>query len=103
MPIPSMEEALAEDRPSDGQRDRLGAESPSGRSRVPRVIVGEPASVREKLEELADAGEADELMVTTNMYEHADRRRSCELLAAAFELSGAEAAATPGERAETPS
>ena len=88
-PIPTLEEALAEDRASDDQRDRARPPSPedaSGRSRVPRVIVGDPASVRAKLEELADAGQADELMLTTNMHGHEDRRRSVELLATEFGL-----------------
>lgn len=103
-PIPSLEEALAEDRRTDVERDRASSapdRSPI-RSRVPRVIVGEPASVRETLEELADAGEADELMVTTNMYDHADRRRSCELLAAAFELPSRKASSAPEADAPTP-
>ena len=79
-PIPTLEEALAEDGSSDSS-------SPEGRVR--RVMVGAPASVRESLEELANAGQADELMVTTNMHGHEDRRRSVELLAAEFGLQGA--------------
>ena len=74
-PIPTLEEALAEDRPVDSRTERTA-----------RMIVGDPAYVRRELEELADAGGADELMVTTNMYDHEDRRRSAELLASEFEL-----------------
>ena len=53
------------------------------------MIVGDPASVRAKLEELAAAGQADELMLTTNMHGHEDRRRSVELLATEFGLGRA--------------
>ena len=52
-----------------------------------RNIVGSPKSVRARLTRLAEAAAVDEIMVTTMTHEHADRRRSYELLADAFNLS----------------
>ena len=46
-----------------------------------RLFVGAPATVRERLDPLIAATQADELMVTTMVYDHAARRRSYELLA----------------------
>jgi luciferase family oxidoreductase group 1 len=46
-------------------------------------VVGSPATVRGQLLELRDRTGADELIVTTNVHEHADRLRSYELVAAA--------------------
>jgi luciferase family oxidoreductase group 1 len=51
-----------------------------------RAIVGAPAEVRERVETLAAEYGAHEVMVVTITHEHAARRRSYELLAAAFEL-----------------
>ncbi|HXQ25611.1 MAG TPA: LLM class flavin-dependent oxidoreductase [Candidatus Acidoferrales bacterium] len=51
-----------------------------------RSFVGSPAKVREQLTRLADAAGVDEIMITTMTHEHADRRRSYELLAEAFAL-----------------
>jgi alkanesulfonate monooxygenase SsuD/methylene tetrahydromethanopterin reductase-like flavin-dependent oxidoreductase (luciferase family) len=53
-------------------------------------IVGDPQTVRARIEELAKRTAADEVMVTTNVYDHAERLRSYELLADLFEI------ATPG-------
>lgn len=44
-------------------------------------IVGGPETVTAGLDELLEATQADELMVTTNLHDHADRLRSYELLA----------------------
>lgn len=44
-------------------------------------IVGSPETVRKGLETLLDETGANELMVTTSVYDHDDRRRSYELLA----------------------
>jgi luciferase family oxidoreductase group 1 len=52
-----------------------------------RNIIGSPKSVRARLTQLAEAAAVDEIMVTTMTHEHADRRRSYELLADAFGLS----------------
>ncbi|HXW62017.1 MAG TPA: LLM class flavin-dependent oxidoreductase [Candidatus Acidoferrales bacterium] len=51
-----------------------------------RSFVGSPTTVREGLAELADAGRVGEIMITTLTHEHADRRRSYQLLAEAFSL-----------------
>ena len=53
-----------------------------------RSFVGSPATVREQLVQLAEAGSVREIMITTMTHEHADRRRSYELLAEAFSLPG---------------
>jgi luciferase family oxidoreductase group 1 len=54
-------------------------------------VVGDPQTVRAHIEELARHTAADEVMITTNVYDHGERLRSYERLAAAF------ASATPGE------
>jgi luciferase family oxidoreductase group 1 len=56
------------------------------RHRRARLIVGSPQGVRDRLMALAEATKADELMITTMIYDHAARRRSYELLAEAFGL-----------------
>jgi hypothetical protein len=43
-------------------------------------------SVRARIEELAEHTAADEVMVTTNVYDHAERLRSYERLAEVFDL-----------------
>jgi luciferase family oxidoreductase group 1 len=73
-PIPTVDEALRE----------LGEEALTSRS--DRVIVGTGAQVRDALEEMREAGRADEVMVLTTVHDHADRRRSYELLADAYGL-----------------
>ena len=45
------------------------------------AVVGGPAKVRAKLEVLQEQTQADELIFTCDLYEHADRLRSYELLA----------------------
>ncbi|HZO63088.1 MAG TPA: LLM class flavin-dependent oxidoreductase [Gaiellaceae bacterium] len=45
--------------------------------------VGSPATVREQLLDLQARTDADELILTTNVYDHADRLRSYELVAGA--------------------
>jgi luciferase family oxidoreductase group 1 len=54
-----------------------------------RVIVGGIASVKARLSGLIEATQADEVMITTMVYDHAARRRSYELLAEAFGLPSA--------------
>jgi luciferase family oxidoreductase group 1 len=69
------------------------AERESIRHNRTRVFTGSGATVREHLDPLIAATKADELMVTTMIHDHGARRRSYELLAEAFGLSGA-----PGHR-----
>jgi luciferase family oxidoreductase group 1 len=51
-----------------------------------RTFIGSPESVRARVSELAAQAGVDEIMVTTMMHDHADRRRSYELLAQVFGL-----------------
>ena len=50
-------------------------------------VVGDPRIVRARLEELAERTAADEVMVTTNVYDHAERLRSYERLAEVFDIA----------------
>jgi luciferase family oxidoreductase group 1 len=50
------------------------------------AVIGGPEKVRERLAELAEQTQADELMLTTMVHDHADRLRSYELVAEAMEL-----------------
>jgi luciferase family oxidoreductase group 1 len=52
-----------------------------------RLVVGAIEDVRKRLVALKEITQADEMMVTTMVYDHAARRRSYELLAEAFSLS----------------
>lgn len=49
--------------------------------RVDTQFTGTAAQVADQLERLRDATEADELIITTITHDHADRVRSCQLLA----------------------
>jgi alkanesulfonate monooxygenase SsuD/methylene tetrahydromethanopterin reductase-like flavin-dependent oxidoreductase (luciferase family) len=49
--------------------------------RIDTQFVGTPGQVADKLEQLRDATEADELIITTITHDHADRVRSYRLLA----------------------
>ena len=57
-----------------------------------RLIVGSIAAVKDRLLRLIETTRANELMVTTAVYDHAARRHSYELLARAFALAGRERA-----------
>ena len=79
IPVPTVDRAL---RYLAEQPARNG---PSRRAR--RRIVGSPAKVRAGIEAVAAEYGADEVMVVTITWDHADRRRSYELIADAFNLS----------------
>jgi luciferase family oxidoreductase group 1 len=49
--------------------------------RLDTQIIGGPETVRRGIADLLAATKADELMITTNVYDHADRVRSYELVA----------------------
>jgi alkanesulfonate monooxygenase SsuD/methylene tetrahydromethanopterin reductase-like flavin-dependent oxidoreductase (luciferase family) len=51
-----------------------------------KLSVGSPATVKAKLEPLIAATKADEVMITTMIFDHAARKRSYELLAKAFTI-----------------
>jgi alkanesulfonate monooxygenase SsuD/methylene tetrahydromethanopterin reductase-like flavin-dependent oxidoreductase (luciferase family) len=70
---PSVEQALAYEW-SDADRDLVA-------DRLATQFVGSPRTVAERLRALRRATGADELLVTTITYDHADRVRSFELLA----------------------
>ena len=78
-PLPSLEEAIAypytpaERRLADAYRTMQ--------------VVGDPSTVRTRIEELAGHTAADEVMATTNVYDHAERLRSYELLAEVFRIA----------------
>jgi luciferase family oxidoreductase group 1 len=52
-----------------------------------RLAVGSATAVKDRLVALAAATRADEIMITSMVYDHAARRHSYELLAEAFALS----------------
>jgi luciferase family oxidoreductase group 1 len=58
-----------------------------------RVFIGAAATVRDRLIELAERAGVEEIMATSLIYDHADRRRSYELLAEAFALDASPGAA----------
>lgn len=47
---------------------------------APGLVAGSPGTVWKQLQAIADQTGADELMITTPVHDHADRRRSYELL-----------------------
>ncbi|MDX3105026.1 LLM class flavin-dependent oxidoreductase [Nonomuraea angiospora] len=71
--LPSPEDAAAYPY-TDDDRTEIAARSGG-------VLAGSPATVVEHLQSVLDATGTDELMVTTPIYHHADRRRSYELVA----------------------
>jgi luciferase family oxidoreductase group 1 len=77
-PLASPEEAAAY-RYTPIDRERIA------RQRA-RLIVGGIERVKERLLALIESTRADELMVTSMVYDHGARKRSYELLARAFEL-----------------
>jgi luciferase family oxidoreductase group 1 len=79
IPVPPIDKAL-----------RFLAErgpSPDTAVRPRRAMIGGPAAVKEKIEQLASLYHADEVMIVTITYDHAARRRSYELIAEAFGLA----------------
>jgi luciferase family oxidoreductase group 1 len=79
LPLASPEEALAFGY-SDADRMRI-------RQNRERLFVGSPETVQARLTPLIEATQADELMVTSMVYDHAARRHSYERIAEAFALS----------------
>jgi luciferase family oxidoreductase group 1 len=49
-----------------------------------RTVIGAPAQVKARIEEMVRDSGGDEVMVVTNVYGHAERLRSYELVARAF-------------------
>ena len=81
LPLESPEEAAAYPyAPVD--RERIKANRA-------RLFIGTKDQVREKLSALVAATKADELMITSMIFDHGARKRSYELLAEAFGLGRA--------------
>jgi luciferase family oxidoreductase group 1 len=78
-PVPTVEEAQRELALADPFPRGEGGE-------WPRHMFGSPATLRERLQAMADALALDELMIVTITHDHGARLRSYELLARAFEL-----------------
>jgi luciferase family oxidoreductase group 1 len=75
-PLPSLEEAM--DYSYDPTERRLADAYRS------MQIVGDPRTVRARIEQLAQRTVADEVMITTNVYDHNERLSSYERLAEVF-------------------
>jgi len=73
--IPPVEKALA-----------FLAQEGKGAPNTRRMVLGDPATVRDGLSALADAYGAEEVIVVGITYDHAARRRSYALIAEAFAL-----------------
>ncbi len=73
IPFPTPEQARRHEW-TDADRDLVA-------DRTDTQFVGAPGQVADKLEQLRDATEADELIITTITHNHADRIRSYRLLA----------------------
>ena len=80
IPVPTVERAL---RFIEEEKERPAHALPIV-PRNRRRILGEPATVRRSIEEVAAEYGADEVMVVTITHDHAARRRSYELIAEAF-------------------
>jgi luciferase family oxidoreductase group 1 len=78
-PLPSPEEATA--YPYTPTERQLADANRS------MQVVGDPWTVRARIEELAEHTAADEIMVTTNVYDHAERLASYERLAEVFDIA----------------
>ncbi len=83
--FPTPEEAAA--------HDFTAAEDASVSSLAGSAAIGGSETVRAKLDELATRTDADELMITTMVHDHADRVRSYELIADTYDLAAPMAAA----------
>lgn len=53
-------------------------------------IIGDPATVKARILDLVERTGADEVMISTQVHSHAERRRSYELVALAFGLTPAQ-------------
>lgn len=72
LPLPSVEEALALSRHPDDEPYRAMQRD--------KLISGEPARVADRIRALVEETKADELMVTTMVHDHDERKRSYDRL-----------------------
>lgn len=84
----SPEEALAQVY-SDRDRDFI-------RRHRRQLFVGTPANVKARLDDLAEATQADEIMIASAIYDHEARKRSYELMAKAYAIAPLESATPEG-------
>ncbi len=77
--LPSPEEAMAY-----GYSERERAIVMRHRS---QLFVGTPDAVKARLDQLAHDTQADEIMITSPIYDHEARKRSYALMAAAYEIA----------------
>jgi alkanesulfonate monooxygenase SsuD/methylene tetrahydromethanopterin reductase-like flavin-dependent oxidoreductase (luciferase family) len=80
--LPSPEEAEAHERTVSASERALVVQTTWSH------VVGDPASVKHQLTELAERTGVDEMFVTTNVFHQADRLRSYELVAHSMGASG---------------
>jgi luciferase family oxidoreductase group 1 len=86
LPLASPEDAAAYPySPMDRERIRMNRA---------RLFVGAPGTVKARLAPLIEAAGADELMITSMIYDHAARKRSYALMAQAYGLRAPEGAAS---------
>ena len=69
--------------------DQQGSRPRPGQASERRMVLGSPATVRAELEALASAYGAEEAILVNIVFDHEARRRSYELAAEAFGLTGA--------------
>jgi luciferase family oxidoreductase group 1 len=87
-PLPSPEEAMSHDWSAIELQVEQGM--------APKMTAGTPDQVRDDLERRAREADADEIMLVTPIHDTLERRRSYELVAEAFGVSGpAVASAAP--------
>ncbi len=84
-PLPSPEEAMAA---TMTDRERAAV-----RSHRRQLFVGAATTVKAQLDALAAATQADEIMITSPIYDHAARKRSYELMAMEYAIAPVESAA----------
>ena len=80
-PMPSPEEISAYEF-SDMEKLRIAANAG-------RIVSGNPDSVKQQLQQLADNFDVEEIMISTMTHNSAERKRSFELIAEAYNLTAA--------------
>jgi luciferase family oxidoreductase group 1 len=86
IPLPRPEDALAHEYSPQEEGLLRGIDR--------ALVAGGPETVRARLEELAIACQADEVMVMTHVHDHEERKRSYARLAEAMDLAPAQASSS---------
>ena len=92
LPLASPEEAQAYPY-SPAEREHM-------RAHRERLFVGSPATVKARLMPLVEATQADEVMITSFIYDHGARKRSYEVMAEAFGLAAGQEERPRQQRAQ---